>query len=161
MDLPEVRIFLTHCVGKAWRKICKEFKVIVSSWWTSGLTLSVDGSQDSEWKLKMIRKYAGDCEVTPHLLRKLKIVNAVHDDLSIEPNVITKDCAMNYKHNLKNYYMHNDMFLNLDQIIIELSCIIFPKQLAIVINDYINESIEINNSIRLFWNDFYFGKTSG
>ena len=71
----------------------------------------------------------------------------------------------NYKKNIKNYYIHDDMFLNLDQIIIELLCNIFPKQIAITINDYnnsyftdnyINESIKIDNNIRLFWNDFYF-----
>ena len=47
------------------------------------MTLPVDGSKDSEWKLKMIEKHAGECEITPQLVKRLKIVNAMHDVLGM------------------------------------------------------------------------------
>ena len=80
VDTPESRIFSTHAIGSAWKNIMHDDNVILSSWWTSGLTLPIDGSQDSQWKLKMIEKFAGDCKITPELLKRLRIVNAIHDD---------------------------------------------------------------------------------
>ena len=71
----------------------------------------------------------------------------------------------NYKNKIKHYYIHDDMFLNIDQIIIELLCTTFPKEISIIINEYnnlqfsdidINKSIQHSNALYLLWNDYYY-----
>ena len=70
-----------------------------------------------------------------------------------------------YKHHLKQYFIHDDMFLNLDQMIVEILSQILPKSVSIIINDYIIsyfDGFDINNAIQhsndkdLFWNDVYY-----
>ena len=66
---------------------------------------------------------------------------------------------------MKQYYIHDDMFLNLDQIIVETLTEVFPKDVCIIINEFarsyftetdINNSITFSNDEYLFWNDVYY-----
>ena len=75
----------------------------------------------------------------------------------------------NYPNELKKYFIHHDMFLNLDQIIVEILCIIFPKHISININQYIDTYFtdhdikmgvtfanDLANDNYLFWNEIYY-----
>ena len=56
----QFRLFAVEAVSKSWNKLIKEHKQVMRRmWFSSGLWLPVDGSQDETWKKAMFSKYSG------------------------------------------------------------------------------------------------------
>ena len=63
MTRPEFRVFATKAIGQGWEETCKETNnCIEASWEGTGLNLNVHGSQDKQWRDKMMEKFAGQKE---------------------------------------------------------------------------------------------------